>query len=76
MCEYNSLDLELPLLLICSPRGVTEQTELRLTVSIEVVEDGHAGLLLPALPHLLPVVWLRLAGTASVGPVSELERMT
>ena len=47
-----------------------------LTVSIEVVEDGHAGLLLPALPHLLPVVWLRLAGTASVGPVSELERMT
>jgi len=46
------------------------------TVSVEVIEDGHAGLLLPALPHLLPVVWLRLAGTASVGPVSELERMT
>ena len=33
-------------------------------VPVEVVEDGHAGLLLPALLHLLPVVWLRSASPA------------
>ena len=43
-----------------------------LTVSIEVVEDGHAGLLLPALLGLLPVVWLGPARPPGVAPVSEL----
>ena len=47
-----------------------------LTVSIEVVEDGHASLLLTALLDLLPVVRLGPPSTPSVGPVSELERMT
>ena len=35
-------------------------------VPVEVVEDGHAGLLLPALLHLLPVIRLRSPSTASV----------
>ena len=43
-----------------------------LTISIEVVEDGHAGLLLPALLGLLPVVWLGPSRPPGVAPVSEL----
>ena len=40
-----------------------------LTVSVEVIEDRHAGLLLPALLHLLPVVGLPL-------PSSEMAQVT
>ena len=34
------------------------------TISVEVVEDRHAGLLLPSLLHLLPVVRLRSTNPA------------
>ena len=37
-----------------------KEAEPSLTVSVEVIEDRHAGLLLPALLHLLPVVGLPL----------------
>ena len=45
----------------------------RLTVSVEVIEDGQAGLRLSPLLDLLPVVWLRpgRSEAPSAGPVVE-----
>ena len=43
-----------------------------LTISVEVVEDRHAGLLLPSLLRLLPVVRLRPPSSPSARPVVEL----
>ena len=74
ICNYNSLNLELPPPLICSLRdstGCDPLNLLKLTVAVEVVEDRHAGLLLPALLDLLPVVrlgpgWVEAPGGAPV----------
>ena len=81
ICKGNWSSLELSLLLILlggvgclvlpCPASPLHVLTL-LTVSIEVVEDGHAGLLLPTLLGLLPVVWLGPVRPPGVGPVSEL----